>query len=187
MIVDRTGLDTVLAEIVRLLDEAQMEKPAITRLADRAAAWFVSAVILIAAGVGWYWWRVEPDAWLPVLISVLVVTCPCALSLATPTAISAATGAMLANGLLTVRSHGLETLARSTHVVFDKTGTLTHGTPEVTRHPGACRIGTGTPCWTSQRHWRRTRNILPARPWSGRHPATMHTVRPGLPTSPARA
>jgi Cu2+-exporting ATPase len=132
MSVDRTGLDTVLAEIVRLLDQAQTEKPAITRLADRAASWFVSAVILIAAGVGWYWWRMAPDAWLPVLISVLVVTCPCALSLATPTAISAATGAMLANGLLTVRSHGLETLARSTHVVFDKTGTLTHGTPAVT-------------------------------------------------------
>jgi Cu2+-exporting ATPase len=132
MRVDRTGLDTVLAEIVRLLDQAQTEKPAITRLADRAASWFVSAVILIAAGVGWYWWQHEPDSWLPILISVLVVTCPCALSLATPTAISAATGAMLANGLLTVRSHGLETLARSTHVVFDKTGTLTHGTPDVT-------------------------------------------------------
>jgi len=132
MFVDKTGLDTVLAEIVRLLDQAQTQKPAITRLADRAASWFVSAVILIAAGVGWYWWRVEPDAWLPILISVLVVTCPCALSLATPTAISAATGAMLATGLLTVRSHGLETLARSTHVVFDKTGTLTHGTPAVT-------------------------------------------------------
>jgi Cu2+-exporting ATPase len=132
MAVDRTGLDTVLAEIVRLLDQAQTEKPAITRLADRAASWFVGAVILIAAAVGWYWWHVEPDAWLPILISVLVVTCPCALSLATPTAISAATGAMLANGLLTVRSHGLETLARSTHVVFDKTGTLTHGTPTVT-------------------------------------------------------
>ncbi len=132
MAVDRTGLDTVLAEIVRLLDQAQTEKPAITQLADRAASWFVGAVILIAAAVGWYWWRVEPDAWLPILVSVLVVTCPCALSLATPTAISAATGAMLANGLLTVRSHGLETLARSTHVVFDKTGTLTHGTPAVT-------------------------------------------------------
>jgi Cu2+-exporting ATPase len=132
MTVDRTGLDTVLAEIVRLLDQAQTEKPAITQLADRAASWFVSAVILVAAGVGWYWWRMEPDAWLPVLVSVLVVTCPCALSLATPTAISAASGAMLANGLLSVRSHGLETLARSTHVVFDKTGTLTHGTPAVT-------------------------------------------------------
>jgi Cu2+-exporting ATPase len=131
MSVERTGLDTVLAEIVRLLDQAQTEKPAITRLADRAASWFVSAVILVAAGIGWYWWRMEPDARLPILVSVLVVTCPCALSLATPTAISAATGAMLAHGLLAVRSHGLETLARSTHVVFDKTGTLTHGTPAV--------------------------------------------------------
>jgi len=132
MTVERTGLDTVLAEIVRLLDRAQAEKPAITRLADRAASWFVSAVILIAVVTGVYWWRMEPDAWLPVLVSVLVVTCPCALSLATPTAMSAATGAMLGLGLLSVRSQGFETLARSTHVVFDKTGTLTYGVPAVT-------------------------------------------------------
>ena len=132
MRVEKAGLDTVLAEIIRLLEHAQNEKPAITRLADRAASWFVSAVLLIAAGVGLYWWQQDTDSWLPILVSVLVVTCPCALSLATPTAISAVTGTLLAHGLLTVRSHGLETLARSTHVVFDKTGTLTDGTPRIT-------------------------------------------------------
>ncbi len=132
MTVEKAGMDTVLAEIIRLLEQAQNEKPAITRLADRAASWFVSAVILIAAGVGLYWWQQGGGSWLPVLVSVLVVTCPCALSLATPTAISAVTGNLLAHGLLTLRGHSLETLARSTHVVFDKTGTLTDGTPRIT-------------------------------------------------------
>jgi Cu2+-exporting ATPase len=131
--VEKVGLDTVLAEIVRLLEQAQNEKPAITRIADRVATWFVGTVLLIAAVVGFTWWQLAPDNWLPVLVSVLVVTCPCALSLATPTAISAATGTMLGHGLLIIRNHSLETLARSTHVIFDKTGTLTFGTPEITR------------------------------------------------------
>jgi Cu2+-exporting ATPase len=131
--VEQAGLETVLAEIVRLLEQAQNEKPAITRLADRVASWFVGAVLVIAASVGYYWWQQAPDSWLPILVSVLVVTCPCALSLATPTAISAATGTMLSHGLLTIRNHSLETLARSTHIIFDKTGTLTFGTPVITR------------------------------------------------------
>jgi len=131
--VEQVGLDTVLAEIVRLLEQAQNEKPAITRIADRVASWFVGTVLIVAVAVGFIWWQLAPDNWLPVLVSILVVTCPCALSLATPTAISAATGTMLGHGLLTIRSHSLETLARSTHVIFDKTGTLTFGTPEITR------------------------------------------------------
>ncbi|HSG10922.1 MAG TPA: heavy metal translocating P-type ATPase [Gammaproteobacteria bacterium] len=132
MHVERTGMDTVLAEIGRLLEQAQGEKPAITLLADRVASWFVSAVIVIAAITGLYWWQQAPGDWLPILVSVLVVTCPCALSLATPTALSAATGNLLGRGLLTTSSRGLETLARCTHVVFDKTGTLTRGQPVVT-------------------------------------------------------
>jgi len=131
MRVDKTGLDTVLAEITRLLERAQQEKPAITQLADRAAAWFVVAVLLLAGATGLYWWQHAPDSWLPVLVSVLVITCPCALSLATPTAISAATGTLLAQGLLTAGSARLETLARATHIVFDKTGTLTVGAPAI--------------------------------------------------------
>jgi len=131
MRVEKTGLDTVLAEISRLLERAQQEKPAISRQADRAAAWFVAAVLLLAGAVGLYWWYHAPESWLPILVSVLVVTCPCALSLATPTAISAATGTLLARGLLTTGSARLETLARATHVVFDKTGTLTIGTPAI--------------------------------------------------------
>ena len=131
--VEQVGLDTVLSEIVRLLEQAQGEKPAITRLADRVASWFVGTVLVVAAAVGYYWWQQSPDNWLPILVAVLVVTCPCALSLATPTAISAATGTLLGYGLLTIRSHSLETLARCSHVIFDKTGTLTFGAPKITR------------------------------------------------------
>jgi Cu2+-exporting ATPase len=131
MRIEKTGLDTVLAEITRLLERAQQEKPAITQLADRVAAGFVAAVLVLASIAGLYWWQHSPQDWLPVLVSVLVVTCPCALSLATPTAISAATGTLLAEGMLATGSARLETLARATHIVFDKTGTLTVGTPVV--------------------------------------------------------
>ena len=136
LVVTRVGVETVLARIMRLLERAQNEKPAITRLADRTAAWFVGAVVLVAGLVGLYWWHAAPASWLPIVVAVLVVTCPCALSLATPTAISAATGALLSIGLLSARGNRLETLARCTHVVFDKTGTLTLGEPAVTAvHP----------------------------------------------------
>jgi Cu2+-exporting ATPase len=125
--VTTVGMDTVIASIMRLLERAQGEKPAITRLADRAASWFVSAVLLLATGVALYWWQHAPDSWLPIVISVLVVTCPCALSLATPTAISAVTGTLQGMGLLSARGNRLETLSQCSHVVFDKTGTLTRG------------------------------------------------------------
>ena len=125
--IDKIGSDTVLSHILRLLERAQTEKPAITQLADRVASWFVLGVLLLALGVAVYWWHVNPEAWLAITLAVLVVTCPCALSLATPTAITAATSAMTKAGLLTTRGHALETLARATHFIFDKTGTLTTG------------------------------------------------------------
>ncbi len=127
MVVDKVGAETMLSAIVRLLDRAQTEKPAIAHLADRVAAWFVAGLLLVAAGVAWWWWRVDPGAAFSVTLSVLVVTCPCALSLATPAALTAATSTLTRLGLLTTRGHALETLARATHVVFDKTGTLTQG------------------------------------------------------------
>ncbi|MFV1972122.1 MAG: heavy metal translocating P-type ATPase [Thiohalobacterales bacterium] len=132
MVVTRIGTDTVLAGILRLLEQAQGEKPAITRIADRVAGWFVSGVLLVAILTGLYWWQQAPADWLPIVVAVLVITCPCALSLATPTALSTATGTLLSLGLLPVRGNRLETLAQCTHVVFDKTGTLTRGTPVVT-------------------------------------------------------
>lgn len=127
MVVESVGEGTVLSAIVRLLDRAQTEKPTVTKLADQVAGWFVAGLLLLAAGVAWWWWHHDPAHAFTVTLSVLVVTCPCALSLATPAAITAATGALTRMGVLTTRGHALETLARATHVIFDKTGTLTEG------------------------------------------------------------
>ena len=127
MRVDSVGEDTVLSAIVRLLDRAQTEKPGIARLADRVAGWFVAGLLVLAAGVAWWWWQHDPAHAFAVTLSVLVVTCPCALSLATPAALTAATGALTRLGVLTTRGHALETLAHATHMIFDKTGTLTEG------------------------------------------------------------
>jgi len=129
--VEKTGQDTVLSGIMRLLERAQTEKPRITQLADRTAAWFVLGVLVLATSVVGYWWQEGVTVWLPVTIAVLVVTCPCALSLATPTAVTAATSKLTRHGLLTTRGHALETLARATHFIFDKTGTLTKGKLEL--------------------------------------------------------
>lgn len=131
--ITRTGTDTVLAAILRLLERAQSEKPALAQLADRIASVFVLAVLLLAIVVGIYWFSTAPDSWLAITISLLVVTCPCALSLATPTALSAATGNLTRLGLLATRGHALETLARATHIAFDKTGTLTEGKLKLTQ------------------------------------------------------
>ncbi len=127
MRVETVGAGTVLSAIVRLLDRAQTEKPAVARLADRVAGWFVAALLMLAGGVAWWWWRHDATQAFAVTLSVLVVTCPCALSLATPAAVTAATGALTRLGVLTTRGHALETLARATHMIFDKTGTLTEG------------------------------------------------------------
>ncbi len=125
--VEKIGADTRLAAIVRLLDRAQSEKPRIGQLADRAAAWFVGALLVITAGVAAVWYVIDPTQVLWITVSILVVTCPCALGLATPAALTAATGRLTRLGLLTTRGHALETLARATDLVFDKTGTLTVG------------------------------------------------------------
>jgi len=128
---ERIGQDTVLSGVLRLLERAQTEKPTITQLADKTAAWFVLAVLILASSVAAYWWDEGITTWLPVTIAVLVVTCPCALSLATPTAVTAATSRLTSQGLLTTRGHALETLAKANHFIFDKTGTLTEGKLEL--------------------------------------------------------
>jgi len=127
MRVEGLGQDTVLSGIVRLLDRALAEKPALAQVADRVAGWFVLALLLIAVGTGVAWYFIEPARALWITVAVLVVSCPCALSLATPAALTAATGSLTRLGLLTTRGHALETLAKASHFVFDKTGTLTHG------------------------------------------------------------
>jgi len=125
--VEKVGEDTVLAAVARLLDRALAEKPRVALLADRAARWFVLGVLLVAAGAAIAWHAVDPSRALWIAIAVLVVTCPCALSLATPVALTAATSRLTRLGLLVIRGHALETLARATDFVFDKTGTLTRG------------------------------------------------------------
>lgn len=125
--VTRVGQDTMLSGIVRLMDRAQTEKPHTAAAADRAARWFVAALLAATAVVAAAWYVIDPPRALWVAVAMLVVTCPCALSLATPAALAAATGTLHRSGVLATRGHALETLARATHIVFDKTGTLTTG------------------------------------------------------------
>lgn len=129
MRVEKVGADTLLSGILRLLDRAQAEKPRIALLADRFASWFVFALLVIAAAIALIWLVVDPSRAFWITVSVLVVTCPCALGLATPAALTAATGRLTRMGLLITRGHALETLAKVSHVIFDKTGTLTLGRP----------------------------------------------------------
>jgi P-type Cu2+ transporter len=125
--VEQVGEGTRLSAIIRLMERAAMEKPRIVEMADRIAGRFIRALLWVAAAVAVVWCVIDPARALWITVSVLVVTCPCALSLATPVALTIASGAMARAGLLVTRSHAIETLARATHFVFDKTGTLTLG------------------------------------------------------------
>ncbi|WP_434627282.1 heavy metal translocating P-type ATPase [Chromobacterium sp. CV08] len=127
MRVERVGQATRLAGIIRLLDQALAEKPRLARLADRFASWFVALLLAAAAASYLAWHFMDPDRALWIMVAVLVISCPCALSLATPAALTAASGRLASLGMLTARGHALETLARATDAVFDKTGTLTDG------------------------------------------------------------
>jgi Cu2+-exporting ATPase len=131
MQVEKVGDNTVLAAIIRLLERAQAEKPELARLAEKVASRFVPLILLTAVAVFAWWYQHEPSQAFWIALSVLVITCPCAFSLATPAALTAATGLLTSKGVLTTRGHALETLARVTHIVFDKTGTLSHGHLEV--------------------------------------------------------
>ena len=133
MRVVKVGKGAVLSTILDMLDQATSEKPAISKFADRVAARFVVTILILAAAVALYWWSSGSPEWIAITISVLVVTCPCALSLATPVAMSAATGRLTQLGLLTIKGHSIETLAQVEHFVFDKTGTLTQGRLSLTR------------------------------------------------------
>jgi len=127
LVVERTGGDMMVSTIARLLERAQAERPPVALAADRVARWFVTGVLLAAAGVYLFWLQAAPERAFEITLAVLVVTCPCALSLATPTAVTAATGFLARNGLLVTRGGALERLARADRAVFDKTGTLTRG------------------------------------------------------------
>jgi len=125
--VSRTGEHTRLAAIRQLMERASAEKPRVVQQADRVAAYFIIALLVLACVTAAWWYWHDPDRALWVFVSVLVVSCPCALSLATPVALTVATDALARMGVLVTRGHAIEALARAEHFVFDKTGTLTYG------------------------------------------------------------
>ena len=125
--VEQVGEGTRLSAIIDLMERASLEKPRIVEIADRIASYFVAALLVVAGLTALGWYFVEPSRALWITVSVLVVTCPCALALATPIALTVAAGSLARDGLLVTRGHAIETLARATHFVFDKTGTLTTG------------------------------------------------------------
>lgn len=128
---EKIGADTTRAHLMRLLRRAEAKKPAVALLADRIAARFVLAVLVIATLTAALWSQIDPSRVFEITLAVLVVTCPCALSLATPASLSAAAAALARRGLLVTRGHTLEALTQITHVVFDKTGTLTDQALEI--------------------------------------------------------
>ena len=130
----RVGADTALAQVVRMVRDAQGSKAPIQRLADRVASVFVPVVIVLAAGTFLVWWLIVGAGATPALIrmvAVLVIACPCALGLATPTAVMAGTGRAAKRGVLFRTSEALERARGLSVVVLDKTGTVTRGQPAV--------------------------------------------------------
>ncbi|MEB3322571.1 MAG: copper-translocating P-type ATPase [Synechococcaceae cyanobacterium] len=132
--VTRVGEATVLAQIVELVRQAQSSRTRVQRLADRVTAWFVPAVIAVAIAAFVVWFLVSGNSLLATLflVSVLVIACPCALGLATPTSIMVASGKGAENGLIFRSAEALETAGGLRTLVLDKTGTITRGRPEVT-------------------------------------------------------
>jgi Cu+-exporting ATPase len=132
----RVGADTMLAQIVRLVEEAQGSKAPIQRLVDQIASVFVPIVIAVATLTALVWWLFGPEPRfahaVTTFVAVLIIACPCALGLATPTAIMVGTGRGASRGILIKSAQALETAQRIDVVAFDKTGTLTVGRPEVT-------------------------------------------------------
>jgi Cu+-exporting ATPase len=132
--VTKVGEQTLLAQIVRLVREAQQNKAPIQKLVDRIAGWFVPVVLVIAVVtlVAWYLKTGDFSASLVNAVAVLVIACPCALGLATPTAVMVGTGTAARQGILIKNGEALESAYRVDTILFDKTGTLTQGQPQVT-------------------------------------------------------
>jgi Cu+-exporting ATPase len=132
---DRVGQDTVLAQIVQMVAQAQRSRAPIQRLADEVSAWFVPAVVVVAvlAAIAWSVWGPEPRAAYAIVaaVTVLIIACPCALGLATPMSIMVGVGRGAQVGVLIKNAEALERLERIDTLVVDKTGTLTAGRPEV--------------------------------------------------------
>ena len=133
MRIEAVGQSTRIAGIASLLDQALLAKPLMVSLAEKWAGYFVGFLLMSALLSSAIWLYVDPGKAWTVLVAVLVASCPCALSLAVPTAMAAAQGAVTKLGLLIVRGHVLEGLVKTTDLVLDKTGTLTMGEPELTK------------------------------------------------------
>ncbi|GAB2490787.1 heavy metal translocating P-type ATPase [Arenimonas alkanexedens] len=129
MRVQRTGSDTRLSQLTRAVEQAQSQRPRVARLADAVATRFVLGLFVIALLVFFAWWQFAPERAFEVALAVLVVSCPCALSLAVPAALATAHGTLARMGVLALGADALESLARADTVVMDKTGTLTTGRP----------------------------------------------------------
>ena len=127
VLIERLGPQTRFGEIVALMESAALQKPRLAQLADRIARPFLLAVLLAAGLAAAWWWPTDPGHALMVAVAVLIVTCPCALSLATPVAMLTAAGTLARQGVLVRNLQGLEALAGVDTIVFDKTGTLTEG------------------------------------------------------------
>lgn len=146
MKVERVGRDTLLSRIVQLVNEAQRTRAPIQRLADRAAAWFVPAVLAVAVIAFFAWLPHSLSFALVNAVAVLIIACPCALGLATPMSILVGTGRGARAGVLIQSAEALETFGRVDMLVVDKTGTLTEGRPRVTAFdgdPAALRLAAG--------------------------------------------
>lgn len=131
---EKIGSDTALAQIIKLVEDAQGSKAPIAQMADIVSGYFVPVVCVIAlvAGIGWYIGTGNIELALTIFTAVLVIACPCALGLATPTAIMVGTGKGAENGILIKGGEALETAHKIDTIIFDKTGTITEGKPTVT-------------------------------------------------------
>ena len=181
------GQDTTLAQIVRLVEDAQGSKAPMQRLADQVSSWFIPVVLALAAltFAGWAVFGPDDGRWtlaIGTTIAVIIIACPCALGLATPTAIMVGTGKAAELGILIGVGEALEQARRLTAVVLDKTGTLTRGKPSLT---GTTVLGD----WTERRaaqpgRRRRARQRAPARRGGrGRRPRPRPAAAAGRPTS----
>ncbi|MGM8897959.1 MULTISPECIES: heavy metal translocating P-type ATPase [unclassified Psychrobacter] len=131
MLITALPADSQIGLIDRLMNRAMSEKPKLAQQADKLARWFVARILVLSALVFIGWYVVDPSQAIWATVAVLVATCPCALSLATPIALTVSTNRLASYGFLTTRGHTLQTLAEITHVAFDKTGTLTYGKPNL--------------------------------------------------------
>lgn len=123
----QVGDNTRVSSLVRMMESAAAERPPLIQLVDRYASYFLGSILLLAIAAAVVWWYLAPARAIWIAVTIMVITCPCALSLATPGVMSAAIGQLARNGVLIARGRAIESLSQATHFVFDKTGTLTQG------------------------------------------------------------